>query len=70
MKRLLKRALGYDVVPNSGKGSHEYLENPDGRRIRWAYHDKRELSPIEVRNILVKQAGLTLEEAREVFRNG
>jgi hypothetical protein len=69
LKRLLKRELGYEEVPNSGPGSHTWLEAPGRLRIRWAFHDSRsELAPIEVRKVLVEGAGLTLEEAREVVR--
>jgi predicted RNA binding protein YcfA (HicA-like mRNA interferase family) len=69
MKRLLKRELGYEEVPNRGKGSHTRLEAPGRPPINWGYHDsKRELAPIEVRNLLVSQAGLTLEEARKVVQ--
>ena len=67
MLRLLKRELGYEVTGHHG-GAHRWLESPDHRRIRWAYHDGRELSPIEVKRILVKQAGLDLEKARKVAR--
>lgn len=68
LRRILE-GLGYREVPDSGKGSHTWLE-ADGRpRIRWAFH-KRELSPIEVRNVLVQQAGLSLQEARRAVGNG
>jgi len=66
-KRLLLRELGYTVEPGSSKGSHEWLSSPDYNRLRWAFHDsKRELSSVEVRNVLVQQVGLTLEEARRI----
>lgn len=69
LKRLLIRKLAYREVPDSGPGSHCWLE-ADGRpRIRWAFH-ARELAPIEVKKVLVRQAGLTLEEAKEVVRGG
>ncbi|WP_394354435.1 type II toxin-antitoxin system HicA family toxin [Nocardiopsis sinuspersici] len=67
MLRLLKRELGYVEVGHHG-GSHRWLEAPGHRNIRWSFHDGRELSPIEVRNILVKQAGLDLGKAKEVVR--
>ncbi|MEV2279343.1 type II toxin-antitoxin system HicA family toxin [Nocardiopsis sp. NPDC049922] len=65
--RLLKRELGYEEVQHNG-GSHRWLEAPERERIRWAYHDGRELSPIEVKKVLVNQAGLSLEEARKVVQ--
>jgi predicted RNA binding protein YcfA (HicA-like mRNA interferase family) len=67
MKRLLRK-LGYKEVSKSGSGSHCWLEAPGRPRIRWAFHDRRELGAMEVRKVLVEQAGLTLEEAREVVR--
>ncbi len=70
VKRMLIRQLGYRVVPASGSGSHEWLESTTHGRVRWAYHPGRELSPIEVRNLLVKQVGLSLERAREVASRG
>lgn len=63
MKRIL-HSLGYCAVPNSGPGSHETLACKGRPDIRWAFHDKRELAPIEVRNVLIKQAKLTVDEAR------
>lgn len=72
-RALLERELGYAEVPtnkNSG-GSHVKLEaGQEGRMpINWAFHPSRgELSPVEVKNILVKQVGLTLEEAKKIVR--
>lgn len=68
MKRLLCRELGYREVPNSGSGSHCWLEAEGRPRIRWGFHDKRELSPIEVRKVLIKDVGLTMDEAKEVVK--
>lgn len=68
MKRLLMRELGYVEVRDSGPGSHTTLKAEGRPPIRWAFHDKRELAPIEVRRILVIQVGLTLDEARRVVQ--
>jgi hypothetical protein len=68
-KSLLIRELGYMVIPKSGSGSHEWLESSEHPRIRWAFH-RREISSIEVRNVLIKQVGLTIEQAKEVVRHG
>lgn len=68
-KALLFTQLGYSVVPKSGPGSHEWLESAEHPRIRWAFH-KREISSIEIRNVLIKQVGLTMEQAKEVVRHG
>ncbi|GAA1332373.1 type II toxin-antitoxin system HicA family toxin [Saccharothrix algeriensis] len=70
MRRLLERALGYREDPDTRDGSHVWLVAEGRPRIRWAFHDARELAPIEVRNVLMRQAGLTLDEARRVVRRG
>jgi len=68
-KRLLGKKLGYKTVPDGPSGSHETLRSPKHPDITWAFHpSKRELSPIEIRNVLVKQVGLSLDEAKEVVR--
>lgn len=67
-KRLLRKRLGYEEVPDSGSGSHSWLESEDYPRIRWAFHDSREISSIEIRKILVNQVGLSLDEARRLMQ--
>jgi predicted RNA binding protein YcfA (HicA-like mRNA interferase family) len=62
--RLLQREFGYTVVRRSG--SHRILKAPDRPRIIFAFHDKDEVGPSLLRDILVKQVGLSLEEAKEV----
>ena len=69
LKKLLCKNLGYEEVPASGPGSHCWLRAEGRPDIRWAFHD-RELAPIEVRKVLVDQAGLTMTAAREVYRRG
>lgn len=65
--RVLKFDLGYTEVPKRGKGSHTVLV-ADGRpRITWGFHVKRTLAPRTVREVLVRQAGLTVEGAKEVL---
>lgn len=67
MLRVLKFDLGYSVVPRRGKGSHTVLV-ADGRpRIIWGFHAKKTLAPRTVREVLVRQAGLTVDEAKEVL---
>lgn len=63
------RSLGYRPVPNSGPGSHTDLTCTGRPRIRWAFHTKATLPPGLVRSILVRQAGLTLDQAKEVVGN-
>lgn len=68
--QILKKNLGYRSVAKSGPGSHTWLEAEGRPRIRWAFHNKVTLAPGLVRKVLVQEAGLTIEEAREVLGNG
>jgi hypothetical protein len=69
MRRLLERELGYCEVAGSGNGgSHVKLVAAGRPQLTWAFHDRRELAPIEVKKILVSQVGLKIEEAKEVVR--
>lgn len=66
--RALLRSLGYRKL--RGQGSHEVL-HADGRpQIVYAFHSGATIPGGLVRNILVKQVGLTLDEAKEVVENG
>jgi predicted RNA binding protein YcfA (HicA-like mRNA interferase family) len=66
LKKLLA-SLGYQPDSNANPGSHEWLRAQGRNPIRWAFHDsKRELAPNEVKKVLVKQAGLSLEEAKQL----
>jgi hypothetical protein len=71
-REILEKRLGYAVVPGSKQsgGSHVWLEAPGRPRIRWAFHNKRTITPIEVRRILLRQVGMTEAEAREVLGIG
>lgn len=67
MLRLLGR-LGYREERRSG--SHRRLI-ADGRPpVTFAFHDRTTLPPGVVRDILVRQVGLTVDEALEVVRGG
>ena len=66
--RALLRGLGYHKV--RGQGSHEVLHAEGRPRIVYAFHSSATIPGGLVRNILVKQAGLTLDEAKEVVENG
>jgi predicted RNA binding protein YcfA (HicA-like mRNA interferase family) len=52
------------------RGSHKRLEAPGRPALTLAFKDGDELPPGLIRSILVKQVGLTLEEAEEVLRHG
>ena len=67
MQRILER-LGYKEV--RCKGSHRQFGAEGRRNVTLAFHTGASLAPGEVRDILVKQVGLTLEEALKVVRDG
>lgn len=66
LKKALVRQLGY--VVERGKGSHFTLKAEGRPTLTFAFHDGVEIGPAMVRDILVKQVGLSLEEAKEVYR--
>ena len=68
MLRLLRGELGYEVAGQSG--SHRRLVAEGRPSLTFAFHDDRSLTPVEVRDILVKQVGLSLDEALKVVRGG
>lgn len=63
---LLRKPLNYTIVRTNG--SHRTLESEGRPRVRFAYHDNRELSGIEVRDVLINQVGLNDSEALEVIK--
>jgi len=67
LKRVLERQpLGYRVTKQSG--SHRTMES-EGRPTLWlAFHDRAELPPGLVRKIMVKDIGLSEEDALELLR--
>ena len=67
MLRVLGR-LGYREERRSG--SHRRLVAVGRPPLTFAFHDRATLPPGVVRDILVRQAGLTAEEALEVVRGG
>jgi predicted RNA binding protein YcfA (HicA-like mRNA interferase family) len=64
LRRVLERGpLLYTSAP-SADGSHTKLVSGAGYpKLNWAFHDGQSLPPGMVRTILVKQVGLTAEEA-------
>lgn len=71
LRSLLERRLGYVVVSGRSKGgSHRRLEAPGRPGLWFAFHDGDEVGPAMIRTILVRQVGLTLDEAKEVVRRG
>lgn len=68
MLRLLQAELGYSLVRRSG--SHRRLVAVGRPELTFAFHDRRSLTPVEVRDILVKQVGLSVDDALKVVRGG
>ncbi len=68
LRTLLERELGYGVVRQAG--SHRTMQARGRPNVLFAYHDGDEVGPARVRDILVKQVGLTLAEAKEVVSRG
>jgi predicted RNA binding protein YcfA (HicA-like mRNA interferase family) len=67
MLRVLSR-LGYREERRAG--SHRRLVCAGRRDLTFAFHDRASLPPGVVRSILVRQVGLTAEEALEVVGRG
>lgn len=61
----MRKPLNYHIIRTHG--SHRTLESKGRPRVRFAYHDNRELSGIEVRNVLTNQVGLKDSEALEII---
>jgi len=59
--KVLVSDVGYRVTRQAG--SHRRLMCDGRPPITWAYHDRKSLSPGEVRRVLVKQVGLAEDEA-------
>lgn len=62
---LLCRELGYEIY--SQKGSHRKMRSSQHPDILFSYHDGDTVPPGVVKHILLKQVGLTEEEARNVL---
>jgi predicted RNA binding protein YcfA (HicA-like mRNA interferase family) len=60
--------LGYEADTSSG-GSHGNLPAPGRPPLTYAVHDGKEISPNLVWKILVKQAGLTVDQAKEALKH-
>lgn len=59
--RLLQRSLGYEIVRQ--RGSHRTLTAPGRPRLVFAFHDRQSIPPGMVRKILVRDVGLSEDEA-------
>jgi hypothetical protein len=65
-KTFLYREFSYEVVRSSG--SHKTLHAPGRPPLTLAFNDGDSIGAQMVRDILVKQVGLSLEEAKEVVK--
>lgn len=67
LKRVLERQpLDYRVTKQSG--SHRTMESDSHPTLWLAFHDRAELAPGLVRKIMVKDIGLSEDEALELLR--
>ncbi|HMG42282.1 MAG TPA: type II toxin-antitoxin system HicA family toxin [Acidimicrobiales bacterium] len=63
--RLLQRKLGYEV--DRQKGSHRRLKAVGRPTLTFAFHDRQSLPPGVVRKVLVKDVGLSEEDAEGIL---
>lgn len=68
-KVLLKILLSIGYEEKRVRGSHRILRCPGRQGITFSFHDGADISPGLVRSILVREVGLTVDEALEVIRD-
>jgi predicted RNA binding protein YcfA (HicA-like mRNA interferase family) len=62
---LMREPLNYRIARRSG--SHRRLKAPGRPSFTFAWHDREELSPGEVRDVLVHTVGLAASEALDLL---
>jgi predicted RNA binding protein YcfA (HicA-like mRNA interferase family) len=62
---LMREPLNYRIARQSG--SHRRLKAPGRPPFTFAWHDREELSPGQVRDVLVRTVGLDEREARDLL---
>lgn len=62
---LMREPLGYRIVRQ--RGSHRVLAAPGRPRLIYAFHDRQEIPPGIVRDVLVKQVGLEEQDALDLL---
>jgi len=62
---LMREPLNYRVVRQ--RGSHRTLHAPGRPRVVFAFHDRMELKPREVRSVLVNDVGLAETDALDLL---
>lgn len=65
LKVLTREPLNYGIVRQ--RGSHRRLKAAGRPTLTFAFHDRRTLAPGEVRDVLVKDVGLEVDEARALL---
>lgn len=66
IKILKRNPLNYEVTRQSG--SHKTLESRNYPRLTFSFRDSQEISGGVVSDILIKQVGLSPEEARRLVK--
>jgi predicted RNA binding protein YcfA (HicA-like mRNA interferase family) len=66
LRILQRRPLHCSII--RAEGSHRTLRTPTGKTFRYSYHDAKELSGHQVRDVLMDDLGLTEKEALGVLR--
>ena len=62
---LMREPLNYRIVRQ--RGSHRTLKAPGRPTVTFAYHDRKEVRPRDVRKMLVNQVGLEEAEALDLL---
>lgn len=62
---LMREPLNYRIVRQ--RGSHRWMVAPGRKSFSFAYHDRLELKPREVRDVLVSEVGLGESEALDLL---
>jgi predicted RNA binding protein YcfA (HicA-like mRNA interferase family) len=69
LRHLARKPLSYVEDPDrSRKGSHRTLVSPIFGEVILAFHDRDDIAPGVVRKVLVKDVGLTEEDALKHLR--
>jgi predicted RNA binding protein YcfA (HicA-like mRNA interferase family) len=63
--RLLERELGYELIRQTG--SHRTMKAPGRRTLHLAFHDNQTIAPGLLRKILVKDVGLSIDDAEALL---
>ena len=63
--RLLEGCLDYQVIRQTG--SHRTMKAPGRRTLHLAFHESQSIPPGLVRKILVKDVGLSVDDAKALL---